>query len=293
MTIDITPYRNAIVQAFPELENASLRPLTMGWHSLAIDADGRLIFKFPRGDAAAQALRREARLLSAIRPRISMRVPDLTLIESPMLFSVHAKIEGEHLVTEDYERLPDPARERLAEDLARFYAELHALDPVAMRNAGATDILPWRSPQEIRLKALPLVPREHRRLCERTIEAYEAMAPDPLGNIYGFFDGHGWNMAFDHARQRINGVYDFADSGFGPLHQDFVYSGFISLALTRMIADRYARLTGKSIDRERIGILAGMHRLSELAELAGDRRNELVARQALAFWAANVDTVTL
>ena len=45
-----------------------------------------------------------------------------------------------------------------------------------------------------------------------------AMPPDPLGTVYGFFDGHGWNMAFDHARGRLNGIFDFGDSGFGPLH---------------------------------------------------------------------------
>ncbi len=289
MTLDITPYRDAIVHAFPELRDAVFRPLTMGWHSLAIDADDRLIFKFPRGEEAERALRREARLLSAVRPHLTMPVPDLELIEGPVPFSRHTKIEGEHLVTEQYERLPATARERLAEALALFYAQLHDLDPAAMREAGATTILPWQSLEDIRSKALPRVPPEHRALCERTIGAYEALGPDPLGTTYGFFDGHGWNMAFDHARQRINGVYDFADSGFGPLHQDFVYAAFISLELTRMIADRYARMTGKPIDTERIGILIGMHRLSELSELADDPHHVAMLRDHLAGWATHLD----
>lgn len=291
MIHDIGPCRDAIVRAFPELEDASFRPLAMGWHSLAIDVDDRLIFKFPRGEEAERALRREARILSAVRPHISMPVPNLELIEDPMPFSRHTKIEGDHLVSEQYEKLPAIARERLAEALALFYAQLHDLDPEAMRNAGATAILPWQSLGDIRSKALPLVPAEHRSLCESTIDAYEAMAPDPLGTTYGFFDGHGWNMAFDHARQRINGVYDFADSGFGPLHQDFIHSAFISPELPRMIADRYARLTGKPIDHERIGTLIGMHRLSELAELADDPRHVEMMRDSVASWASKRDAV--
>lgn len=288
MTLDITPYRDTILAAFPDLQYATLCPLTTGWHSLAIDADDRLIFKFPRNAEAEQALRREARILAAVRPHLTLPVPDLHLIEGQMPFSRHAKIKGEHLLCEHYERLSVRGREALAEDLALFHAELHAMDVATVRGAGAAPILPWRSQQEIREKALPLLARGPRLLCERTLAAHEAMGRDPLGTVYGFFDGHGWNMAFDHERQRLNGVYDFADSGFGPLHQDFVYSAFISLELTGMIARRYARLTGSPIDHERIGVLIGMHRLSELAELADNAQHVAMALDHLTYWADNL-----
>lgn len=287
MTEDIALYRDAVIHAFPELSGASFRPLTMGFHSLALDADDRLIFKFPKGPEAERALRREARILAAVRPHLTMPVPDLMLIEDPTLFSRHTKIKGEHLLSEHYDKLSIAARETLAEELARFYAEIHALDPLLMRNAGATEILPWRPITEIRAKALPLMPDELRTLCERTIATYEQLSPDPLGMTYGFFDGHGWNMAFDHQKQRLNGVYDFADSGFGPLHQDFVYSSLIAPDLTRMIVDRYRRMTGRPVDAERISLLIGMHRLSDLAELAEDPHYVGMLLTHLALWARN------
>lgn len=281
------PYRDAIVRAFPDLAGSTFRSLAMGWHSLAIDVDDRLIFKFPRGEEAEQALRREARILEAVRPRLSMPVPDLQLFEQPLLFSRHDKIPGEHLLHDQYEKLTLEARERLAEMIALFHAELHALPPEAMRRAGATAIKPWLFSAEIRAKALPLVPPEHRALCQRALDFYDATAPDPLGTTYGFFDGHGWNMAFDHVRQQLNGIYDFADSGFGSLHQDFIYSTFVSFDLTWRIIDRYTRMTGRTIDKERVVLLTGAHRLSELAELAEDSRHVTMARNNVAFWAAN------
>lgn len=287
MTEDITLYRDAVLRAFPEIEGANFRPLTMGFHSLALDADDRLIFKFPKGPEAERALRREARILAAVRPHLSMPVPDLELIEDPMLFSRHTKIKGEHLLREHYEKLAPAARERLAEELARFFAEIHALDPLLMRNAGATEILPWRQAAEIRAKALPLVPDELRALCASTIAASEELPADPLGTTYGFFDGHGWNMAFDHEKQHLNGVYDFADSGFGPLHQDFVYSSLIAPELTWMIVDRYRRMTRRPIDAERVSLLIGMHRLSDLAELADDPHYVEMLRDQLAAWAGD------
>ena len=120
-----------------------------------------------------------------------------------------------------------------------------------------------------------------RRTCsytERTITAWRDLPPDPHGVTYGFFDGHGWNMAFDHSAHRLNGVYDFADSGFGALQQDFIYSNFVARDLTERTISAYETLTGRSIDRERVELLSGVLRLTELAEVAQepDRHAEMV-----------------
>ena len=96
-----------------------------------------------------------------------------------------------------------------------------------------------------------------------------ALPPDPLGVTYGYFDGHGWNMAFDAGTERLNGVYDFADSGIGPLHQEFIYSSFIATDLTERIVSRYEQRSGRRLDRDRIALLTGAHRLWELAVEAG------------------------
>ncbi|WP_077962052.1 phosphotransferase family protein [Ensifer adhaerens] len=262
--------RQTIIRVYPDLEGASFTLATAGWHSVAVDVDDRLIFKFPRHDVARAALVKEAALLARIRPAVAMPVPDLTLHVGPPLFSVHGKLKGEHLPPDAYAVLPEAARERLARKLAQFYAEIHALDDGAMTAAGAGALEAWLSPPEITAKALPVVPAEHRLLAETTIAAFEALPPDPYGLTYGFFDGHGWNMAFDHARQELNGIYDFADSGIGPLHREFIYSNLISSDLTERIVTHYERLTGRALDRKRILVLCGIHRLTELAELADD-----------------------
>ncbi|MEK1898091.1 MAG: aminoglycoside phosphotransferase family protein [Rhizobium sp.] len=263
-------FRSLITNIFPELTASVFRLATKGWDSIAIDVDDRLIFKFPRDLAAERALVKEAALLGIIRPSLSMAVPDMRIHDGPPIFSSHAKIRGEHLIAGDYELLPEAARQRLGDDLARFYAELHALDVDRLRALGAGPILPWQSPDAVREKALPLLSSELVSYAERIIWDFIALPPDPYGVIYGFFDGHGWNMAFDHAEGRLNGLYDFSDSGFGPLHQEFIYSNFISPDLTSRIVSAYETLTGRRLDRRRIAILTGFHRLSELAEFADD-----------------------
>lgn len=288
---DLDACRAAILRAFPDLSASSFRILAESWDSTAVEVDGRLIFKFPRHEAAAQRLRKEAALLGLVRPAVPLPVPDLTLVEGPPLFSRHAKIPGDHLLAEHYAGLPEEARRRLAEDLARFHAGLHRLDPGRMAAAGAGPVEDWGGAERIGGKALPALTPELRPAAERLLAAYGRLPPEPHAPVYGFFDGHGWNMAFDHGRQRLNGIYDFADSGIGPLHQEFVYSGFVSPDLTARLVTAYKALTGLALDRRRIAILTGTHRLWELAELADDPEHRPMMVRSFADWLATADPV--
>ncbi|WP_395448375.1 phosphotransferase family protein [Aminobacter sp. UC22_36] len=278
-------FRSAIVRAFAELEDASFTLLAPGWHSNAVDVDDRLVFKFPRHEAAEQALSREARLLALVRPGVTMPVPDLTLHGGPPVFSRHDKLRGEHLLTVRYEALPDRARHELAEKLALFYAELHRLDQPAMEAAGAGPIEAWIEPDAILRRSWPVLPEHLRAYADRTIAAWQNLPPDPHGTTYGFFDGHGWNMAFDHSAQRLNGIYDFADSGFGDLQQEFIYSNFIAPDLTARIVAAYEMLTGRHLDRQRIELLSSVLRLSELASAADDPEHLPAMLGYVANWA--------
>lgn len=277
--------RAAIARSFPELAGARFTPV-VSWDSVAVDVDDRLIFKFPRHPAAKERLATEARLLAVIRPAVTLPVPDLAIHPGPPLFSRHVKIRGEHLLARHYARLPVAARERLAADMALFYAELHRLDPDAMAAAGARPIAPWLAPEAILSRAWPLLSAELRRYAERTVATWQQLPPDPHGTVYGFFDGHGWNMAFDHRENRLNGIYDFADSGFGPLHQEFIYTNWIAPDLTARIVAAYEALTGRALDRRRIDLLSGVLRLSELAQYADDPEHAPAMLEQVAAWAA-------
>jgi len=114
------------------------------------------------------------------------------------------------------------------------------------------------------------------------------LPPDPCGITYGFFDGHGWNLAFDQETSRLSGVYDFADSGFGSLHRDFVYSNFISTDLTERIVTNYEALSGRVLRRERIEVLTGAHRLWELAAAVDDPPRIPFMMDHFAYWVATL-----
>ncbi|BCW87321.1 hypothetical protein sos41_04500 [Alphaproteobacteria bacterium SO-S41] len=277
-----------ILTAFPELAGSRFSLLNEGWDSAAVDVDDALIFKFPRHARAEEALIRESRLLAAVAPAVTMTLPRTTLHEGERLFSRHAKLKGEHLVAADYDRLPLAARDRLARDMARFFAELHRLDHGEMRAAGALAIGPWHDASTIERDIAAVLPTRLQDFAERTLGAWAALPPDPLDETFGYFDGHGWNMAFDHARHRLNGLFDFGDSGFGAVHREFVYPGFVARDLAWRIADAYEPLSGRCLDRNRIETLTAVLRLDELAGAAGDPAMLPAITAMLERWAAGL-----
>ncbi|WP_054310617.1 aminoglycoside phosphotransferase family protein [Mesorhizobium sp. 1M-11] len=283
---ELDTLKETIVARFPDLAGSRFRLLTQGWDSIAVDVDDRLIFKFPRNEIAQKSLIREISLLDVIRPAVTMPVPDIRLIDGSRAFSRHEKLKGSHLETPHYTRLSAEAREDLALRLARFYVDLHGLDMDTMRAAGAEPVEAWSKPDEVRVKVLPLLSGELKILAERIIASWADLPPDPYGTTYGFFDGHGWNMAFDHETGRLSGVYDFADSGFGPLHRDFIYSNFISTDLTERIISHYEILSGCALERERVEVLTGAHRLWELAEAVDDPPRIPFMIDHFSYWAA-------
>ncbi|SFD23162.1 phosphotransferase family protein [Spirosoma endophyticum] len=263
-------FRTVIVSRFPELGNASFTLLTLGWDSIAVDVDDELMFKFPRDQEGIDALRREAAMLAVVCPKLTLAVPDLVFFDTPQPFSRHIKLKGDHLTTAQYELLDNSVKQRVAEELARFYAQLHAIDPTLLQAVGARPLDPWPTSEGILTGVQPHLSKAYLIKAIKTLDQWAHLADDPYGIIYGYFDGHGWNMAFDYERQQLAGVYDFGDAGFGELHQEFIYTNFISPDLTERVMTEYELITGYRLDRGRVSILTGVLRLVELAEMGTD-----------------------
>lgn len=271
MTVDDAGMLAAIAARFPACADLPFQWVDSGWDCRAL-AVGSLIFKFPRHWAAAAALRQEARLLQLVRQTTSLPVPDLQIEDGPVQFSWHHALPGGHLLAGDYAGLPAEARDALAGRLARFLADVHAIALTAAREAGAGPVEAWLPPAEVAAGLFNLAEGKALAQALALLDQAAALGPDPTGKVLGQFDGHGWNIAFDRQTQTLNGIYDFGDAGIGDRHRDFIYSSLISFDLTWRIADAYERRGGLALDRNRIAVLAGWHRLWEsVTEKPSDR----------------------
>src|SRR5690606_21158994 len=87
MDSDLADLRRTIIAHFPELQSARFNLHTIGFDSFAVDVDDRLIFKFPRHAEAERRLKAEAGILAAVRPAVTMQLPEQTIHSGPPLFS--------------------------------------------------------------------------------------------------------------------------------------------------------------------------------------------------------------
>lgn len=264
MSVDVAPYREAIRAVRPDLADQPLVLHTRGWDSNAVEA-GDTIFKFPKQTEAVPRLRREAKFLELIAPRVELTVPRMTLHETPMLFSEHKMIPGTIIETAGYDVLSEAQKQAMATTLAQFYAALHTIPVADAIAAGAEPKHGW-PPAAVSLAVLrDRLPSHVHQFAERAFAAYDALPVEE--EIFGYFDGHGWNMAFDHQRGVLNGVYDFADAAIGPLSREFTYPALTSTDLMERMIPAYEALTGKAIDRRVVAIRLSAQNFSELAEL--------------------------
>jgi aminoglycoside phosphotransferase (APT) family kinase protein len=256
-------HRAAIAAVHPELADQPAILHTRGWDSDAVEVGG-IIFKFPKRPEAVDRLRREARFLALVRPRVPLAVPDMVLHETPRIFSEHRMIPGTVIETAGYDALSETQRQAMGATLGQFYAELHALPVDAAIAVGAEPKPEWPTADAVLPILVERLPPEMHDYAHKAFAAYATLPAED--EIFGYFDGHGWNMAFDHERGVLNGVYDFADAAIGPRSREFVYSNLTSGDLTARIVAAYTRLTGHAIDLRIVAIRTAVQGLSELAE---------------------------
>lgn len=260
-------YAAAIAAVRPDLEGSPMTLHTRGWDSHGVEA-GPFLFKFPKSPIATERLRREAGYLALIRPRVPLTVPELRIHDAPLMFSEHRMIPGDIIETRHYDRLTPSQRDAMAAALGAFYAAIHAIPVEDAVAAGAVEIPDWPSAATIFEGAAPIMPASLHPWMRRVLDAYVSLPPDEP--VTGYFDGHGWNMAFDHERGVLNGVYDFADGGIGPRHREFSYGNLTSHDLAERTIVHYERLTGLAISRRRVALHTAVRALSEAPDFGSD-----------------------
>ncbi|MFD1789039.1 phosphotransferase family protein [Sphingomonas floccifaciens] len=279
---DPAAMHRAVFAAFPDLAEMPITVHDGGWDSVAIEL-GPWICKFPRDEDGFDALRREAAVLDIVRSGLTIPVPDMVVIDGPPFFTRHRMLLGGALTTQAYAALSAERRAALAQDVARFLAELHAIDA----DWSAVGVEAEDEDDDVDLgEGLALLPSELRATAERMIADHVALGADPLGEGFCYLDAHGRNFAFDAQAGRLAGVYDFGDVAIAGRHEEFIEPAYVSRDLARDVIAAYEAQTGQVVDRTRVETLIGMQRLTELADNADHPAHGATVRDYAVDWFA-------
>ncbi len=118
-----------IREQFPDLSPLKIRVLGAGWDNTAFMLDEDLIFRFPRREIAVPLLEAEWCILPQLAPRLPLPIPIPKWRGSPTLrfswpFIGYKMLPG---FTACYANLSEEEREALAQPIASFLSQLHAI----------------------------------------------------------------------------------------------------------------------------------------------------------------------
>lgn len=125
---------------FPDLTVGKTSVLGEGWDSIAIEVNDSLVVRIPKRPLVAQQMAKEVRVLEAIRPYLSVQVPQIEWISRghggiAVSAMGYRKLVGTPLC----EIPPGSMRNHALLALGRFLTELHAIPTCVVKQAG----VPW------------------------------------------------------------------------------------------------------------------------------------------------------
>jgi aminoglycoside 2''-phosphotransferase len=225
-------YKGMIQEQLPQVHIGHIKVLGEGWRSTAVLVNKEWVFRFPKGEQAANDLRKELSILPRVAKRISIAIPEFVYVgeqsASGMPFVGYKKLPGDLLGESAVPDLSFEGRKRLARELASFMDELSSVPVDEAREAGVPERVLHQEYaallEEAKQSLFPLVTEPVR---EYILSRFEDFVGEPTFEQYSPTLNHG-DLSPDHfvvhpADGNLIGIIDFGDLFVGDPDYDYIY----------------------------------------------------------------------
>jgi aminoglycoside 2''-phosphotransferase len=218
--------RKVAQEAWPGPPLRQFRVDNTGWTNLMLEADHRLMFRFPRWKDSAQSLGREVRLLELLGRHLTAPIPRPLLVGTMNRprgwpFFVYEKLSGDPLT--DISTLGHDRQARLTRFLVRLFSELARCPAAPLRRIGlpAGNRHAWaerfealqRRYRDVALAQLPSTLRQRIRALFK--EFFEVLSNSRYRPVLIHSDLWPSHILWDKVRDAPVGVIDWEDARFG------------------------------------------------------------------------------
>lgn len=229
-----TPYLERIRQLLPDLHITQVDVNSEGLVNEVVILNRKIIVRFPKADWAKEALKQETAILDLVRQHVDMPVPHFEQRGDD--FVLYRLIPGEPLHRHDILRMNDHGQNRIAQQLATFLRQLHAVsvDKIQEQGIGASDA---QRSAEAWLKLYNDVQRELFPLMMKHTQAWVHHQFEPLLRDRAWIEDYQpalvhadlaqYHILHDRETGTISGVIDFGVGGLGDPAID--YSNIINV----------------------------------------------------------------
>jgi len=264
--------------ATEQYPDADIKFIGKGWGSFAFQADNKVL-RFARREIKVYI--NDKNICDFVRDKISFPVPRIEIFEDVKYpYATHEIIPG-RLWNDKYARgLAESAQDALAKDIAKFLAELHAIDASEILKISTGGHLAWEA-------AGPFIEEYFSAEQIDTLRnKYEkAIAVPVTDTVLCHNDFHGGNSVLDE-NNRLAGVFDWANHGICERADEFRHlCNPKNPEFCDKIFDEYEKLTGVKIDRGRlmeldmmecVGAVYWLHNMENMEDLKSKEMKLLV-----------------
>lgn len=197
--------------------------LGQGFDSTAYLVNNEYIFKQSKHDEARNNLKREIRVLNYLKGKITLQIPDIEYYSQEYSICGYKEIKGNKLSPDIYNSFSDDEKDALAQDIALFLREMHAIPLPDIDGLELHVIDDYRSDYEtLRETVYDKIPDKSKRYID---DLYKRILNDKRISQYDKALCHN-DLSCNHILIQDNkavGIIDFGDAAVTDRDKDFVY----------------------------------------------------------------------
>lgn len=197
--------------------------LGQGFDSTAYLVNNEYIFKQSKHDEARNNLKREIQVLNYLKGKITLQIPDLEYYSQEYSICGYKEIKGNKLSPDIYNSFSDDEKDALAQDIALFLREMHAIPLPDIDGLELHVIDDYRSDYEtLRETVYDKIPDKSKRYID---DLYKRILNDKRISQYDKALCHN-DLSCNHILIQDNkavGIIDFGDAAVTDRDKDFVY----------------------------------------------------------------------
>lgn len=238
------------------ISHENIIPCSEGCNTFGYEINKDYIVRFALNEKSLDKLKKEKKVLDYLEGKISIQIPKTEIFSGKHPFSIHRKILGGNLLEEDFLKLSNLEKDKLAYDLSLFFSEMHS---IPIKNLKHLELSYWDRYERVFPNKEIIVntirkTNELGLIVKNFILEFVEVYFDNEGNkknVFGHFDVMSKNLAFDLKKNKLNGIFDFGDCGIGGYLYDFSQIDF-GLDLWKRMKRDYERFSQNEFDIKQI-----------------------------------------
>jgi aminoglycoside phosphotransferase (APT) family kinase protein len=266
---ELKTIRQRLVADFPEIQVGTVARIGSGWHHVALEVNGNIIFRLPRGAHVKDlsgTMAYETAVLHKLGDKLPVAIPSPEYIAPGNAYFGYPKLAGKILsdVIQDFD---EKDWRQLMEDWTDVAAAIHAaLSVDEARKLGVPDFEGPDTAMVTKLFGLHGIDLEVLDLARETVVYFAALDMKRQHHVFAHNDLQFQNMLIDPATKRLSGLIDWTDICVAPVAHEFATGEWLERNLLDKLAAAYRRKTGVRVDTVQARMWRALEELSDYVE---------------------------